>query len=461
MNSCCRTAALRIFVRNISQIHFPPPTSAYRIPRYHSTLTRLSTLQRTIALGSTRDRLLHTSCPEGREEGAWPPPEGLPAHQEPSPPKIVFETTHDAPFEPTKVTIDAQTPTQNESASPQDSGEVQPKPLGKWARKKLKKAQQAAAMKPEGGEEASAVADAEHDTTMVVGEENDEAPSSELPAKDQDEVPSSDRPVQDQTTVEREPDTQPAEKEDKPKSKRPKRDRPEKCAPKKEPKKYKFKKLKKEREERRRKKLEMMESGEVTMGKVELQKALKEKKEREERERTNPMALKLEAARAERLTRKAELKLARKERRRQEFEEAKRKAEAEADSAGKEEWQIQKEALQAKFPEGWMPRKKLSPDALAGIRALHKQFPEQYNTATLAKKFEVSPEAIRRILKSKWTPDAEEEEERQGRWFNRGKRVWAQWAELGKKPPAKWRAEGVVRDPKWNRGRKKMGGFLG
>jgi hypothetical protein len=114
---------------------------------------------------------------------------------------------------------------------------------------------------------------------------------------------------------------------------------------------------------------------------------------------------------------------------------------------------MQKEALKKKFPEGWSPRKKLSPDALIGIRMLHQQFPEEYTTEVLAKKFEVSPEAIRRILKSKWTPDPEEELERQERWFNRGKKVWTHWAALGKKPPRKWRAEGIVRDPIWNRPR--------
>ncbi|KAK4228333.1 hypothetical protein QBC38DRAFT_475432 [Podospora fimiseda] len=119
----------------------------------------------------------------------------------------------------------------------------------------------------------------------------------------------------------------------------------------------------------------------------------------------------------------------------------------------KEEWRIQKEALKEKFPEGWNPRKRLSPDALSGIRALHAQFPEEYTTEKLSEKFEMSPEAIRRILRSKWEPTAEEEEDRQMRWFNRGKSVWSHWAELGKKPPVRWRKEGIVRDPKWNRPR--------
>ncbi|KUI57726.1 Required for respiratory growth protein 9, mitochondrial [Cytospora mali] len=112
-------------------------------------------------------------------------------------------------------------------------------------------------------------------------------------------------------------------------------------------------------------------------------------------------------------------------------------------------WAIQKDALKAKFPEGWMPRKKLSPDALAGIRALHQQFPEIYTTQALSAKFEVSPEAIRRILRSKWEPAPEEDEDRQRRWFNRGLKVWDRYAELGMTPPKKWQDAGIP-DRYWN-----------
>ncbi|KAG6212122.1 hypothetical protein E4U50_002013 [Claviceps purpurea] len=121
----------------------------------------------------------------------------------------------------------------------------------------------------------------------------------------------------------------------------------------------------------------------------------------------------------------------------------------------KEHWQIQKEALKAKFPDGWAPRKRLSPDALAGIRALNAQFPEVYTTKTLADKFKVSPEVIRRVLKSKWAPSAEEEQDRQERWFRRGKQVWERQAALGIKPPKKWRVEGIVRDKEWHERRKR------
>lgn len=110
----------------------------------------------------------------------------------------------------------------------------------------------------------------------------------------------------------------------------------------------------------------------------------------------------------------------------------------------REYWQIQKAALKAKFgDEPWNPRKRLSPDALAGIRAIHAQFPNEYTTPVLAAQFEVSPEVIRRILKSKWRPDTEEEIDRQNRWFKRGEKIWTSLAEKGYKAPAKWRAVGI------------------
>lgn len=114
------------------------------------------------------------------------------------------------------------------------------------------------------------------------------------------------------------------------------------------------------------------------------------------------------------------------------------------------DWKSQKAALKEKFPEGWQPRKRLSPDALAGIRALNAQFPDTYTTEALADKFEVSVESIRRILKSKWTPSAQEEQDRQERWFRRGMQVWERKAALGVKPPKRWRREGIVRDSAWH-----------
>lgn len=107
-------------------------------------------------------------------------------------------------------------------------------------------------------------------------------------------------------------------------------------------------------------------------------------------------------------------------------------------------WQVQKQALAQKFgSSGWAPRKRLSPDALEGIRSLHSQFPEKYTTPVLANYFQVSPEAIRRILKSKWRPKEDEEVERRERWNKRGESIWRQMVEIGIKPPKKWRDMGL------------------
>lgn len=113
----------------------------------------------------------------------------------------------------------------------------------------------------------------------------------------------------------------------------------------------------------------------------------------------------------------------------------------------KPRWLHQKEVLKKKFPNGWEPRKKLSPDALAGIRALNAQFPDVYNVPSLSAHFKVSPENIRRILRSKWQPSPDEAEDRERRWFNRGKNIWETKAAMGFKPPKKWREEGITRDP--------------
>lgn len=123
----------------------------------------------------------------------------------------------------------------------------------------------------------------------------------------------------------------------------------------------------------------------------------------------------------------------------------------------KEHWQIQKEALEAKFgDEAWSPRKRLSPDALEGIRAIHAQYPDKFTTPVLAQQFKVSPEAIRRILKSKWRPNEQEEEDRLRRWDKRGEKIWSNMVELGVKPPKKWRMMGIGKAepgqiPKWKK----------
>ncbi|OGM45455.1 mitochondrion organization and biogenesis protein [Aspergillus bombycis] len=103
----------------------------------------------------------------------------------------------------------------------------------------------------------------------------------------------------------------------------------------------------------------------------------------------------------------------------------------------KENWQIQKDALKKKFKDGWNPSKKLSPDALEGIRHLHAVAPDKFTTPVLAEQFQVSPEAIRRILKSKWRPSETEMEDRRKRWEKRHDRIWSHLSELGLRPKTK------------------------
>ena len=111
-----------------------------------------------------------------------------------------------------------------------------------------------------------------------------------------------------------------------------------------------------------------------------------------------------------------------------------------------EPWGIQKQALEKKFADqGWKPRKRLSPDALEGIRALHRQRPDTFTTPVLAEHFKVSPENIRRILKSKWRPSEEEDEDRRRRWEKRGEVIWTEIAARGVKPPKPWRQKGIGR----------------
>ncbi|KAK4981250.1 hypothetical protein LTR28_000006 [Elasticomyces elasticus] len=125
----------------------------------------------------------------------------------------------------------------------------------------------------------------------------------------------------------------------------------------------------------------------------------------------------------------------------------------------REPWQTQKIALAAKFgEEGYAPRKLLSPDTRDGICILHASDPSKFTTPILSEHFKVSPEAIRRILKSKWQPSEEEAEDKRPRWERRGERKWTEMVELGMRPPKKWREMGVGKAEKGQKLRwKKIG----
>ena len=67
-----------------------------------------------------------------------------------------------------------------------------------------------------------------------------------------------------------------------------------------------------------------------------------------------------------------------------------------------------RERMKNSFPEGWSPPHKLSRQAMDGLRVLHMHDPEKFSTPLLAERFRVSPEAVRRILRSKWEPSPDQ-----------------------------------------------------
>lgn len=75
-----------------------------------------------------------------------------------------------------------------------------------------------------------------------------------------------------------------------------------------------------------------------------------------------------------------------------------------------EEWRRHRRALKDAHPDGWSPPKKLSREAMDGLRIMHAQNPDVFTTPILAEKFRISPEAVRRILKSKWEPTREKKQ---------------------------------------------------
>lgn len=86
-------------------------------------------------------------------------------------------------------------------------------------------------------------------------------------------------------------------------------------------------------------------------------------------------------------------------------------------------WKKQVLALKRKFKgERWNPAKKLSRTEMEGMRMLRAQFP-QLTAGELSERYKVSPEVVRRILKSKWRPTEEEMVRLHERWKRRGERI--------------------------------------
>lgn len=75
-------------------------------------------------------------------------------------------------------------------------------------------------------------------------------------------------------------------------------------------------------------------------------------------------------------------------------------------------WLKHRRALKADFPKGWEPPKRVSREAMSLIKLLHQSDPAQYTTPVLADRFKISPEAIRRVLKSNFEATSEMEDAR-------------------------------------------------
>lgn len=71
------------------------------------------------------------------------------------------------------------------------------------------------------------------------------------------------------------------------------------------------------------------------------------------------------------------------------------------------EYVARRATIKRRFPEGWAPPRTISREAMEVLRALHARDPVQFRTPVLTNKFKISPEAVSRILKSKWRPSPE------------------------------------------------------
>ncbi|KAM0747395.1 hypothetical protein T439DRAFT_383513 [Meredithblackwellia eburnea MCA 4105] len=78
-------------------------------------------------------------------------------------------------------------------------------------------------------------------------------------------------------------------------------------------------------------------------------------------------------------------------------------------------WALHRRSIKKQFPDGWDPPRKLSREAMNFVRALHQHSPQQFTVPALAERFRISPEAVTRILKSKFVMSEEENERREKR----------------------------------------------
>lgn len=79
------------------------------------------------------------------------------------------------------------------------------------------------------------------------------------------------------------------------------------------------------------------------------------------------------------------------------------------------DWRKHRNTLKERFPQGWAPPKRISREAMDLLRTLHQVDTVTNSVPVLADKFRISPEAVRRVLKSRFELGREEREKREGK----------------------------------------------
>ncbi|KZO94179.1 hypothetical protein CALVIDRAFT_484619, partial [Calocera viscosa TUFC12733] len=72
-------------------------------------------------------------------------------------------------------------------------------------------------------------------------------------------------------------------------------------------------------------------------------------------------------------------------------------------------WVAHKARMRELYPSGWSPPRKISREAMNVLRVFHQEDPEQFGVQDLAERFQISTEAVRRILRSRWQPGPKRE----------------------------------------------------
>lgn len=103
------------------------------------------------------------------------------------------------------------------------------------------------------------------------------------------------------------------------------------------------------------------------------------------------------------------------------------------------QWLKHRTTLRENFPTGWAPPKRISREAIDLLRVLQQSDPTLYTTPVLAERFKISPEAVRRILKSRFVLDQGERLRRETKRKAERLRMLAEQAVLGDGPAAEAR----------------------